>query len=99
MRPIAVASLFNIVFQTCLLAFSQLFLDPICLFVLILGVVVAIGREGLGFHRGHRQRACPGRPPSGIGRVERSNLMRASLHPKLQTRCSGETVRIIRLET
>ena len=31
-------------------------------------------------------------------RVERSNLMRASLHPKLQTRCSGETVRITRLE-
>ncbi len=31
-------SLFNIVFQTCLLAFSQLFLDPICLFVPILGV-------------------------------------------------------------
>jgi hypothetical protein len=61
-------------------------------------MVVAIGREGLGFHRGHRQRTCPGRPPSGIGRVERSNLMRASLHPKLQTRCSGETVRIIRLE-
>jgi hypothetical protein len=30
--------------------------------------------------------------------VERSNLMRASLQPKLQTRCSGETVRITRLE-
>jgi hypothetical protein len=28
----------------------------------------------------------------------RSNLMRASLHRKIQTRCSGETVRITRLE-
>jgi hypothetical protein len=29
-------------------------------------MVVAIGREGSEFHRGHRQRACPDRPPSGI---------------------------------
>jgi hypothetical protein len=32
-----------------------------------------------------------------VSRV-RSNLIRASLHLKLQTRCSGETVRITRLE-
>jgi len=25
-------------------------------------MVVAIGREGSEFHRGHRQRACPGSP-------------------------------------
>ena len=29
-------------------------------------MVVAIGHEGLGFHRGHRQMDCPGRPPSGM---------------------------------
>jgi hypothetical protein len=29
-------------------------------------MVVAIGSEGSGFHRGHRQRACPGRAPSCI---------------------------------
>jgi hypothetical protein len=29
-------------------------------------MVVAIGSEESGFHRGHRQRACPDRAPSGI---------------------------------
>jgi hypothetical protein len=29
-------------------------------------MVVAIGREGSGFYRGHRQRAYPDRLPSGI---------------------------------
>ncbi len=43
--PIAASSLFNIVFQTCLLAFSQIILDPICLFVPILGVSPAKGSQ------------------------------------------------------
>ena len=31
-------------------------------------MVVSIGREGSGFCRGHRQRACPGRPPSDMAK-------------------------------
>jgi hypothetical protein len=40
-------SLFNIVFQTCLMVFSQRFLDPICLFAPILGVSPARGHSPL----------------------------------------------------
>jgi hypothetical protein len=51
-------------------------------------MVVPIGSEGSGkFSRG------------SMTEQSSFSLMRASLHPKLQTRCSGETVRIIRLET
>jgi hypothetical protein len=46
MCPIAASSsLFNIVFQTFLLAFSQLFLSPICIFVPILGVSPSKGPQ------------------------------------------------------
>jgi hypothetical protein len=51
-------------------------------------MVVAIGREGSGFHRGHRQRACPGQAPFGHNSVERSPRSVCLTNWQLYSRCS-----------